>query len=227
MMNSNRLLGFPIVLAFVSLTSSLCTFASDPVRAKVVCFGDSITKRGYSDILAPLLGVDAINAGVGGNTTTQALRRMDQDVFSEHPDVVVIFFGTNDSRVDNAKVHVPLDRYSANLHEMIDACQKQQAQVVLCTVPPINHEPYFTRHDKAVFERAGGLDRLLQQYREAVLQVARERKVAVVDLNQILLDEPNWLSPDGVHPSTEGVAILAKHIGKAIRPLIATNEERR
>ncbi|GAA4444097.1 SGNH/GDSL hydrolase family protein [Novipirellula rosea] len=225
MMTSIRFLGFPLALAFMSLTSSLCSFASEPVRAKVVCFGDSITKRGYSDFLAPLLGVDAINAGVGGNTTTQALRRMNQDVLSKHPDVVVIFFGTNDSRVDSAKVHVPLDRYSANLHEMIDACQKQQAQVVLCTVPPINHEPYFTRHDKAVFDRAGGLDRLLQQYREAALQVARERMVAVVDLNQILLDEPNWLSSDGVHPTPEGVEILAKHIGKAVRPLIAAKQK--
>ena len=47
--------------------------ASD-APAKVVCFGDSITKRGYPAELGKLLGVEVVNAGVGGNTTTAALR---------------------------------------------------------------------------------------------------------------------------------------------------------
>ncbi|TWU17483.1 Acetylxylan esterase precursor [Novipirellula galeiformis] len=219
-MNHLRFCVLLFAVGFATVMTSLDCDASDPARAKVVCFGDSITKQGYSEILASLLDVQAINAGVGGNTTSQALRRMSRDVLAQHPDVVVILFGTNDTRIDNAGVFVPLEKYTANLHQMIDACEKQEARVVLCTIPPINHERYFTRHDKAAFERVGGLGVLLTKYREAVVQVASQRNVAVVDLNQLLQEQPEWLSDDGVHASKEGVAILAKHIAKAVRPLI-------
>ena len=39
----------------------------------VVCFGDSITKRGYPKVLGKLIGVEAVNAGVAGNTSLRDL----------------------------------------------------------------------------------------------------------------------------------------------------------
>lgn len=188
---------------------------------KVVCFGDSITKRGYSDILATLVGVDAINAGVGGNSTAKALRRMSADVFAHNPDVVVIFFGTNDLRADAEKVYVPVDKYKANLESMIAQCRKQGAKVVLCTLPPIEHKAFFTRHEREPFDALGGLAALIETYRKAAQQVASATEVPLVDLNQMLAREPEWLSKDGVHPSTAGTAIIAKHIAKAVTPLVS------
>jgi lysophospholipase L1-like esterase len=189
-------------------------------RTEVVCFGDSITKRGYDAIISKTWDVDTVMAGVAGNSTAQALRRMSQDVLEHNPDIVVILFGTNDLRVDAPKVYVTVDDYKKNLETMIDACTQQGAEVILCTLPPINQEIYFSRHEKKIYDDAGGLTQMIADYRAAALQVGADRKVPVVDLNQLLLKTPQWMSHDGVHPTSEGTAIIAAHIGQAVATLL-------
>ena len=192
--------------------------AEDP--AKVVCFGDSITKRGYPDILGRLIGVEAINAGVAGNTSREGLRRMKKDVFSQRPDVVVIFFGTNDLRVDAPHKYTLLNEYQENLQKIIKGCRKQNAQVVLCTLPPIESQAYFTRHDRKLFQVEGGLKQMISGYRKTAVEVAEQANVPLVDLNHLLKKEPSWLSKDGVHPSPAGNAIIAKHVAEVVGPLL-------
>ena len=92
---------------------------------KVVCFGDSITKRGYPEILARELNCEVINAGVAGHTSRQGLQRMKKDVLNHRPTTVVILFGTNDLRVDSHK-HVAVKDYSTNLSQMVTACEKSK-----------------------------------------------------------------------------------------------------
>lgn len=187
----------------------------------IVCFGDSITLRGYPEELGRRLNVSVANAGVGGHTTATALRRLQRDVIARKPKVVVVLFGTNDSRLDAPKVHVPVERYRANLHAIVDACRAIGARVVLCTLSPINPEPYFGRHARPPFEAAGGLAAVLESYRAAALRLAAEQSVAVVDLHARLAERPQWLSPDGVHPSPEGNGIIAELVAAAVQPLLA------
>ena len=111
---------------FSKITSLLllCTLCATSLSAKdeakeednsplIVSFGDSITKRGYGDIIAKSLDIRSISAGVGGNNTAQGLRRMDKDVLDHDPDIVIIFFGTNDLRVDSHK-HIKFKDYKKN-----------------------------------------------------------------------------------------------------------------
>ncbi len=96
--------------------------AGESVR--VVCFGDSVTgvyyhtgsRRAYTDMLgialrqfAPQAKVEMINAGISGNTTENALARIDRDVIAHRPDLVTVMFGLNDM------ARVPLDVYRENL----------------------------------------------------------------------------------------------------------------
>lgn len=76
------------------------------------------------------LSTAAIPPGVGGNTSTAGLKRLQRDVIDRKPGLVV----------------------------------------VLCTIPPIAPEPYFTRHPRAPFDSAGGLPRVLEDYRTAARQ---------------------------------------------------------
>ncbi len=69
---------------------------------RVVCFGDSLTwgKYGgsYVDALALLKPADVfINAGVGGDTVINLLRRLDEDVVAHEPDAVFVMVGANDA----------------------------------------------------------------------------------------------------------------------------------
>lgn len=215
-------------LLLICLQVSCTTIPADaaqpipkPSKFKVVCFGDSITNRGYPQVLAQLTGVDAINAGVGGNSTAKALRRLDRDVLTQKPDVVVILFGTNDLRADADHAYVPVAKYKANLNFMIAKCRQQGARIVLCTLPPIEQDAFFTRHEREPFKALGGLSKLIGNYREAARQVAVDQKTLLVDLNQLLTKEPQWMSKDGVHPSEEGNAIIAKHVTKVVLPILA------
>ena len=194
--------------------------AEDNGKADVVCFGDSITKRGYPQILHKLTGVKVINAGVAGHTSSQGLRRMEKDVLSYKPKVVVIAFATNDIRVDNKKKFTSLEKYEKNLIQMIMQCAKIKAKVVICTVPPINAEPYYKRHEKKIYDDAGGLEALLAGRRATVKSVAQKYKIPVVDLYSLLPNDPKWLSSDGVHPSPAGNEIIAKHVAEVVRPLL-------
>ena len=194
--------------------------ADQPRKATVVCFGDSITNRGYYEPLGKLLNVETINAGVGGHSSAMGLRRIKKDVLDHQPDVVVVLFGTNDMRVDSPRVYVPVTKYRKNLEAIVDACAEIDAHVVLCTPPPIEAATYFTRHKKEDFEKLGGLEKALQDYGAAVQEVAEQHELPMVDLNAILTDEPNWMSKDGVHPSPKGNSILARHIAGAVAPLL-------
>jgi lysophospholipase L1-like esterase len=133
----------------------------------------------------------------------------------------VVFFGTNDSRLDAPKVHVPVDRYVANLRQIITRCSALPARVVLCTLPPINPAPYFQRHAPAPFDAAGGLAKILETYRTAVLALGRELDLPVVDLHALLAQEPTWLSPDGVHPTDAGNTLIAKFVAEKVAPLVS------
>lgn len=185
----------------------------------VVCFGDSITNRGYPKELAELFGTNTYNAGVGGNTTRHALKRLERDVLRLRPDIVVISFATNDSRLAEDHVHVPLAEYEANLNTIVDACKAATIRPVLCTVPPIDPSAYFTRHNAEPFEQAGGLAKVLSDYRSAVLRVADQQDIPVVDLSRELRAEPGWLSNDGVHPTPQGNRLIAELVAETIRQL--------
>ena len=215
----------PAALFFVFLVAGgSASFSRAEERARVVCFGDSITKRGYPAILSELLDVESINAGVAGHTSGEGLRRMQRDVLEKAPDVVVILFGTNDLRVDNAKKHIAPEKYRENLVTMVKGCRERGAKVVLCTLPPINAEPFFQRHDRKVFEAAGGLTKLITELREAAVAVAEAHKVPLVDFQKLLATKPQWMSPDGVHPSGAGNKLIAEYVAKAIEPLLASSK---
>lgn len=205
-------------------TAAVQLLASEQHGAKkVVCFGDSITKRGYPQLLGELLNTEVVNAGIGGHTSRQGLHRLKKDVLDHDPDVVVILFGTNDTRVDSQK-HVPIDEYQKNLTAMISACKKINATVILCTVPPINDKPYFTRHDLEDFKKAGGLQALISRYCDVAELVSKQAGVPLVDFQTLLKSTPEWMHSDGVHPTDEGNQVIAKHIADAIRKAMKSSQ---
>lgn len=199
---------------------SISASETEDTRPKIVCFGDSITKRSYPEIIARLTNSEVIKSAVAGHSTGQAMSRLKPQVLDLDPDIVVVFLGTNDIRVDSARVHVPRDKYRENLTKIVTSCQAGGAKVVVCTLPPIAPKPFFERHEKATYDEHGGLDALMADYRAIAMEVAKDNGASVVDLNRLLLDEPRWISSDGVHQSDFGNTVIAGHITAAVRPLL-------
>lgn len=194
--------------------------ATQPSKPTVVCFGDSITASGYPAALGKHLGAEVVNAGVGGQSTRAAMGRFKKDVLDRKPAVVVLLFGTNDSRLAEPGVHVPVPEYERNLTAMIEQSRAGGAKVVVCTIPPIDADAYFTRHKKEPFDKAGGFEKVLSEYRVAATRAAEAKRATVVDLATLLAEEPGWLSNDGVHPTEKGKAAIARLVGDAVGPML-------
>ena len=211
----------PLLSPILSLlTFCLLITSVSAQKPKVVCFGDSITKRGYPEILGPLIGAEVVNSGVAGQNTLQGLKQIQREVLDHEPNLVIVCFGTNDLRVDNERAHIPLADFRRNLTSIAKKCKEAGAEVLFCTIPPIDTERYFTRHDKEPFGGVAGLTQTIADYRLAIIEVAAEQKAPVVDLNQILPNEPKWMHKDGVHPSPSGNATIAKYVAEQARAFV-------
>lgn len=74
-----------------------------PSSGPIIAFGDSLTAgvgatagQDYVSQLSRKSGVPIINAGISGNTTRDAAARLQSDVLSRNPSVVIVWLGGND-----------------------------------------------------------------------------------------------------------------------------------
>jgi lysophospholipase L1-like esterase len=177
-----------------------------PAGGTVVALGDSIT----DDLLswAELLrrragaGVTVVNAGVSGDTTADALRRL-HAVAALSPDLVVTMLGTNDCQrhgPGQARL-VSHDDTVRHLGAIAGWLGEAGARLAWITPPPVDEAALAA----AVGERPFSLR---DADVAAVAAAVRELPGTVVDA-YALLRAPGALEEDGVHPSPHGQAMLA------------------
>ncbi|MBO5395895.1 MAG: GDSL family lipase [Clostridia bacterium] len=115
----------------------------------IVAFGDSVThgavgngEINYETVywnrlkqkineVRNYIPVNVINSGIGGITAKDSLERMDRDVFSHHPDLVIVCFGLND-------VNGTLEDYISSLETIFSECRKREIETVLLTPNMLN-----------------------------------------------------------------------------------------
>ena len=86
----------------------LLGFSMPQKKSKVIFFGDSITEAGVKpggyitriDSMCKLENMseryEFAGAGIGGNKVYDLYLRMDDDVMSKNPDIVIVYIGVND-----------------------------------------------------------------------------------------------------------------------------------
>ncbi|MDI1315028.1 exo-alpha-sialidase [Prosthecobacter sp.] len=217
---------------------------AEPKPGSIIMFGDSTTApRGSLKVYATrvettLQGVGStlgvINAGIGGNTTRDGLKRLQNDVLKYKPRVVVMQFGINDSAVDVWKnppataPRVPLAEYLANIRCMVTAAQDVQAKVILMTTNPLRWTPKLKDvYGKPPYDPAAedGFDSAtLAGYNEALRKLAAELKVPLVDVRAAYPDFAakhqttiEGMLLDGMHPNDLGQELVAELLVPAIR----------
>lgn len=108
-----------------------------PKAGEVIAFGDSLTvgvggspeTGGFVGILSKRLETPILMRGVSGNTTVDALLRLEQDVLSTHPAIVIVLLGGNDYLK-----RIPPAETFANLRLIIKKIQDDGATVLLLGV---------------------------------------------------------------------------------------------
>lgn len=135
------MLGARFIAAAFSLLLASC--GHDPQLPKltaddvIVAFGDSLTygtgaetDAAYPAVLSKLSGHPIVNAGVPGETTTDAIARLPQVLSQTHPKLVLLCLGGNDMLHKTTASTI-----AHNLRAMIHTIQATGASVVLIGVP--------------------------------------------------------------------------------------------
>jgi isoamyl acetate esterase len=219
------------LMAFLFLTQ-----AEDPAQMtvplkkgdKIVFFGDSLTAlaikdknvpegKGYVPLVREALkeqGVEVDAVATGGHKVTDLLKRVDADVISKKPTIVVIQIGVND-----ASANVTPEAFKAQLEELIGKLQNGGARVIQCTCT-CRIEGYDVANEK-------GMDRKLDALAETARAIAREKKLPLVDLRVAFIDywkknnpenkSRGFLTYDGNHWTEAGHRYVADQMLKKFK----------
>jgi lysophospholipase L1-like esterase len=195
---------------------------------RVVAFGDSITSASqqppadrWPELLRCALqerftasSIAMFNAGVGGNTSREGLRRIDQDVHRHGPHFVLVEFG-NDGTLEEDR-HVGCDEFVGNLGTIkTQVAARSAGRLVVATFPPIVDEWHaYGRHD--FYRSVGGLDAYQEIYRDLTRRFARSHNVPLADVDTALRKQmadagpAKYILPDGVHLTADGNRVVAQ-----------------
>jgi len=209
-------------LVALLLTASVAA-ADEPLKKgdKIVFLGDSITaggvgKNGYVTLIKAVLAekhkdlnIEIVGAGISGNKVPDLQRRLEKDVLSKKPTIVVIYIGINDvwhGESDPAR-GTPKDKFEAGLKDIIGKIQAGGARVVLCTPTVIGEK------------KSNKLDKMLDEYSEISRGVAKDTKSVPCDLRKAFLDH---LAKNNADDKDKGVLTSDRvHLNEAGNKLVA------
>ncbi len=164
----------------------------------IVCFGDSVTagfavkeSEAFPALLQAMWGRQVIVSGVPGDTTADALARLDSDVIARSPGLVIIELGGNDFLKQ-----VPLEQTKANMASIIERVQGAGAMA-------------------AVVDPGSAL--LMRGYSSAFGEIAQARRALFLKhlLGKVLTQSS--LKADEVHPNAQGHQALAQDLNRKLK----------
>lgn len=199
---------------------------------RIVWLGDSITAahtygryvESFFLLRRPDLNLTFINAGIGGHSALNGLNRLDQDVLSQHPSVVVINFGMNDAAYPVGSPHAA---FIQNIDAMIERLRQGGVQRIIWVEPTPAHTAGVSAQSKLA-DRQRQLERLVaemrtHQVRADVIKVQWHQSMKQA-LNAAAAKPDFKLIPDRIHPSAAGHAIMAveflRQIGADLDPSV-------
>jgi len=167
----------------------------------IICFGDSVTfgygvdsGQDYPSFLSKLVHIPVINAGIDGDTTIEALKRIDTDVLERNPLIVIVEFGGNDFLRKITK-----ETTVSNMEKIIDKVQSKGAMA-------------------AIVDVSAGM--LMSEYYSAFLDIARRKgAIFIPHVFSGIITNPKMKS-DFLHPNAQGYKLIASKVLRYIAPYL-------
>ncbi len=198
-----------LIVSFWLLLWAVPSFAAG--RPVLVCFGDSITAgyglqpgQAYPEALQRKLDRSGYaykvnNQGTSGATTKDAVASL-HSILQIHPEVVIVEFGGNDGLRG-----LPPDQTRHNLEAVLTALDNAHIKVLLAgiTLPP-NYGSDYIQQFEAIFRDLA----------------ARHHAAFVPMIYKGLVNVPNTIQADGIHPTAKGSDIIADTLFPALKPLL-------
>lgn len=191
---------FTIIILFVFLKENepITNYPSD--GSTIVAFGDSLVEgygategNDFVKLLSNRIGRPIINLGRSGETTGEALERIDL-VIENDPKVVMVLLGGNDFLK-----RVPEDEVFLNLEKIIDTIHQSGSTVILLGI-------------------RGGF--LSDNFKGRFEDLAKEKNVAYIsDVLDELIGKKEFMF-DSIHPNDNGYSIIADRAEPVLKKLI-------
>jgi len=201
-------------------------------KKKVIFFGDSITQAavkpgGYIVKVGDMAAAeklsdryDFIGAGIGGNKVYDLFLRMDDDVLSKRPDVVIIYIGVNDVwHKRSYGTGTDADKFERFYTAIIKKLQAANCKIALCTPAVIGERT----------DSSNELDGDLNLYSNMIRNLAKANSLPLIDLRKAFLDynlkenkenkESGILTTDRVHLNEKGNELVASEMWKVLKAL--------
>ena len=194
-----------------------------PEGKPIVCFGDSLTEgygagglgtvdrsRSYPAFLQRKVNMPVVNSGISGDTTADALFRLERDVLSKDPQMVIILLGANDFFQRR-----PMQRAKADLQQIINRTREEDRIIYLASfLGDSEWESYILNSVAGIFlsEYAA----LLPQYRRMFDELLSENR-DVYFIPNIWTGVWRTHMSDPIHPNASGYERIAETIFEAIR----------
>ena len=206
---SRRFVVSIVALAGVAVVLGQPALAAD--RPVIVCFGDSITAgyglqsgQAYPDLLQDKLDrqhyqYKVINQGTSGATTKDAVASLPV-ILRLHPEVVIVEFGGNDGLRG-----LPLDQSRRNLDQVLTTLEGAHIKVLLAgiTLPPNYGKDYIQTFDQVFRDMA-----------------AKHHTAFIPMIYKNLVNVPDTIQQDGIHPTAKGSDILADTFLPVLKPML-------
>lgn len=214
------------------LLSVLSFGFEQPKKSKVIFFGDSITqmgveKGGYISLIDSLSRAEGqqdkfewVGAGIGGNKVYDLYLRLQKDVLSWKPDVVVIYVGVNDVwHKSSFGTGTDPDKFEKFYQAIIDQVKAAGAQIILCTPAVIGEKTDYSNPQ----------DGDLNAYSTIIRNMATTNQLPVVDLRKSFLDynllhnqqnkDRGILTTDRVHLNANGNLLVAQQLWSQLKSI--------
>ncbi|ADY56862.1 lipolytic protein G-D-S-L family [Syntrophobotulus glycolicus DSM 8271] len=177
-------------------------------NTKIVCIGDSYTsgypgtaENAWPSKLAGQLGVEVMNAGESGLTSTDLLGQFEQKVVTQEPGRVILFAGNAD-----AVKGVGIQTFQDNIKEMVSKAKEKGITPILVLPLPIS-----------------GTEESIASFRAWEGSYAKDNNLTVLDFQQVLADQDGKLKAeytdtgDNRYPNAAGHQVMGDYMAKMLK----------
>lgn len=190
---------------------------------RIVFFGDNITAQGnrdagYINFVTSALQENGIKivkipAGIMQNNSSALLARLQRDVLSRKPQILILNCGVSDARTGK---RTPIIKFKSDITQIVEKAQAANIKVYILTATMLTENIHHSR-----------LNRRLQPYNDCLRQIAKDKNCTLVDLyndmeqtrKQIRKVYPGLrneiLTYDGIHMNPMGNIVIARSLLQA------------
>lgn len=179
---------------------------------KIVCLGDSLTfgyqvshEEKWHVIAEKKTGIHMQNCGVNGDTTDGMLDRIQQQVFDEKPDGVILMGGYNDIFFNRS-----WERATRNMIEMVELSRDQNLMVFVAIPPPILLPVPLKEGVEIIdFKKSAAM---IESYCQWLREFTASSQIPTLDFRDTIDWTHKDLYLDGIHQSPEGHQRMAERV---------------